>query len=225
MAVIGPLLLPRASRYVARYMEATFPPSQGMMTTVHRHSGPEAWYMLSGAQCLRTPENTIVLRSGEGGLVPPGPPMVLTSIGPETRRDLFLVLHDTSEPCRRTPTSGHRRVSVRRASRWLVNFLETLRATVEAPHLRGCVVGLNTWTRRNQLISRVSNSASSGPSTAAKRADAECPGWAVQEVEPVSNLSAANPDGCQGGRSRSLVIPRSPRQKSAVEDQEVTNPC
>ena len=97
VAVIGPLPLPPASRYVARYMEATFPPGQGMVTTVHRHSGPEAWYVLSGAQCLRTPEHTIVLRSGEGGFVPPGPPMVLTSIGPETRRALFLVLHDASE--------------------------------------------------------------------------------------------------------------------------------
>jgi quercetin dioxygenase-like cupin family protein len=98
VAVIGPLPLPRARQYIARYMEATFPPNQGMVTTVHRHSGPEAWYVLTGAQCLRTPENTVVLRSGEGGFVPPGPPMVLTSIGPETRRALFLVLHDASEP-------------------------------------------------------------------------------------------------------------------------------
>jgi quercetin dioxygenase-like cupin family protein len=98
VAVIGPLPVPRARQYIARYMEATFPPNQGMVTTVHRHSGPEAWYVLTGAQCLRTPENTMVLRSGEGGFVPPGPPMVLTSIGSETRRALFLVLHDAAEP-------------------------------------------------------------------------------------------------------------------------------
>jgi len=73
-------------------MEATFPPNRGMITTVHRHSGPEAWYVLTGAQCLRTPEQTMVLRAGEGGFVPSGPPMVLTSIGQETRRALFLVL-------------------------------------------------------------------------------------------------------------------------------------
>ena len=98
VAVIGPLPVAGARQYIARYMEATFPPNQGMVTTVHRHSGPEAWYVLTGAQCLRTPENTMVLRSGEGGFVPPGPPMVLTSIGSETRRALFLVLHDASEP-------------------------------------------------------------------------------------------------------------------------------
>jgi mannose-6-phosphate isomerase-like protein (cupin superfamily) len=98
VAVIGPLPVPRARQYIARYMEATFPPNQGMVTTVHRHSGPEAWFVLTGAQCLRTPEHTMVLRSGEGGFVPPGPPMVLTSIGSEIRRALILVLHDASEP-------------------------------------------------------------------------------------------------------------------------------
>jgi quercetin dioxygenase-like cupin family protein len=87
-----------AKRYIARYMEATFPPNQEWKTSVHRHSGPEAWYVLTGAQCLRTPEHTTVLRAGEGGFVPPGPPMVLTSIGPETRRALVLVLHDESQP-------------------------------------------------------------------------------------------------------------------------------
>ena len=98
IAAIGPLPITPARRYAARYMEATFPPNQGWRTSVHRHSGPEAWYVLTGAQCLRTPESTTVLRAGQGGLVPPGPPMVLTSIGPETRRALVLVLHDESQP-------------------------------------------------------------------------------------------------------------------------------
>lgn len=98
VAVIGPLSIPRAKQYTARYMEATFPPNRALITTVHRHSGPEAWYVLTGAQCLRTPDTTTVLRAGEGGVVPPGPPMVLTSIGPETRRSLVLVLHDASQP-------------------------------------------------------------------------------------------------------------------------------
>ena len=97
VAVIGPLPTTRAKQYTARYMEATFPANLAMRTTVHRHSGPEAWYVLTGAQCLRTPDRTTVLRAGEGGVVPPGPPMVLTSIGPETRRALFLVLHDASQ--------------------------------------------------------------------------------------------------------------------------------
>ena len=97
VAAVGPLDIPRANSYVARYMEGTFPPNQGMLTTVHRHSGPEAWYVLTGAQCLRTPDRTMVLRAGEGGTVVSGPPMVLTSIGPEIRRSFVLVLHDASQ--------------------------------------------------------------------------------------------------------------------------------
>ena len=46
VAVIGPLRVKPAAQYTARYMEAVFPP--GMQTAVHTHSGPEAWYILSG---------------------------------------------------------------------------------------------------------------------------------------------------------------------------------
>lgn len=110
VAVIGPLPVTRAQRYMARYLEATFPPNQSLTTMAHRHSGPEAWYVVTGAQCLRTPEEIMVLRAGESGIVPPGPPMVLTSIGPEIRRAFVLVLHDASEPWQTnttewTPTS------------------------------------------------------------------------------------------------------------------------
>jgi hypothetical protein len=47
---------------------------------------------------LRTPENVMVLRAGEGGFVRPGPAMLLTSIGSETRRAVLLVLHEASRP-------------------------------------------------------------------------------------------------------------------------------
>jgi quercetin dioxygenase-like cupin family protein len=79
-------------------MEAAFPPGRGLQTSVHRHSGPEAWYLVSGAQCLRTPDATTILRTGETGFVASGPPMMLTSVGPDTRRALVLVLHDSKEP-------------------------------------------------------------------------------------------------------------------------------
>jgi quercetin dioxygenase-like cupin family protein len=98
VAVIGPLPTAPAKQYTARYMEAVFPSNSAMKTSVHRHSGPEAWYVLTGAQCLRTPQRTTVIRAGQGGFVPAGPPMVLTSVGTETRRALVLVLHDMSEP-------------------------------------------------------------------------------------------------------------------------------
>jgi quercetin dioxygenase-like cupin family protein len=95
IAVIGPLMVEAGKQYTARYMEAVFPP--GGLTPVHHHSGPEAWYVLSGAQCLETPDEVLVLRAGQGGLVRQGPLMRLSSVGMETRRSVLLVLHDATQ--------------------------------------------------------------------------------------------------------------------------------
>jgi len=64
----------------------------------HRHSGPEAWYVLSGTQCLETPEGIIVARAGESAMVREGPSMNIQGVGTETRRSVLLVLHDSSRP-------------------------------------------------------------------------------------------------------------------------------
>lgn len=77
-------------------MEAVFAP--GMKPAIHRHSGPEAWYVLGGAQCLETPNGITVARAGEGAIVPQGPPMVPENEGTETRRSVLLVLHEPSQP-------------------------------------------------------------------------------------------------------------------------------
>ena len=98
VARIGSLPVLAAKQYTARFMEAVFPPGQGLQTAVHHHAGPEAWYVVSGAQCLRTPESMTVLRKGESGFVAGGPPMMLTGLGPDTRRALVLVLHDSAKP-------------------------------------------------------------------------------------------------------------------------------
>ncbi len=98
VATIGPLSVTPSKGYTARYMEAVFPPKQGMITSVHNHSGPEAWYVVTGAQCLRTPDGVQVIRAGEGGFVQAGPSMMLTSIGKDVRRAVLLVLHDSSQP-------------------------------------------------------------------------------------------------------------------------------
>jgi quercetin dioxygenase-like cupin family protein len=98
VAVIGPLPVGAAKKYTARYMQAVFPPKQALQTAVHQHSGPEAWYVTTGAQCLRTPDEVLVIRAGEGGFVRPGPSMLLTSIGTDTRRAVLLVLHDADQP-------------------------------------------------------------------------------------------------------------------------------
>ena len=97
IAVIGPLPVTAGPEYVAEYMEAVFQP--GMKSAVHRHSGPEAWYTVSGETCLETPSGTMVGRAGGPPvIVPQGPPMELTATGSVTRRSLVLILHDASQP-------------------------------------------------------------------------------------------------------------------------------
>ena len=96
VADIGPLPIKPERKYTARYMEAVF--TAGMKAAVHRHSGPEAWYLLTGTQCLETPEGMTVAHAGDTTIVPEGPPMALNSVGTETRRSVLLVLHDTTQP-------------------------------------------------------------------------------------------------------------------------------
>jgi hypothetical protein len=64
----------------------------------HRHPGPEAWYVISGAQCLETPNGLIVANAGQGAMVPEGWPMSIANVGPDTRRALVLILHRSGEP-------------------------------------------------------------------------------------------------------------------------------
>jgi len=94
VTVLGPLRVDPGKRYKAHYVESIFPP--GMKTTVHRHPGPEASYVISGSECVETPTGKIVSRAGEGAVVAEGIPMQLHNPGPETRRAVALILHDMS---------------------------------------------------------------------------------------------------------------------------------
>jgi quercetin dioxygenase-like cupin family protein len=96
VAAIGPLPITRGTEYSALYMEATMRP--GMKSAVHRHSGPEVWYTMSGETCLESPGGTQVGRVGNPVIVPGGQPMELTATGTETRRSIVLILHDASRP-------------------------------------------------------------------------------------------------------------------------------
>jgi quercetin dioxygenase-like cupin family protein len=96
VARVGPIPVTPGKSYTVRYMEATFIP--GMHTNPHRHSGAEAWFVLSGAQCLETPDGITVVRAGETALVREGPPMLLSGVGTDVRRALILVVHDSSKP-------------------------------------------------------------------------------------------------------------------------------
>jgi quercetin dioxygenase-like cupin family protein len=96
-ALIGPMSVLPGKTYVARYMESVIPPGPGG-TPVHRHPGPEAWYLLEGMQCIRTPGKTVVLHAGETAFVPGGVPMTLAHSQRATRRALVLVLQDAAQP-------------------------------------------------------------------------------------------------------------------------------
>lgn len=98
IAMIGPLPVKQDRQYTAQYMEAIFP--AGFDTTVHRHSGPEAWYTVAGQVCLETPSGKAVGGAGErNGVVVPGDvPMRLSVIGTDLRRSLVLILHDSAQP-------------------------------------------------------------------------------------------------------------------------------
>ncbi len=97
IAEIGPLPVVAGISYSAMLMEAVFNP--GMTAPTHVHSGPEAWYTLSGETCLETPEGKQIGRAGgDHVIVPGGPPMHLTATGTVQRRALVLILHDSSKP-------------------------------------------------------------------------------------------------------------------------------
>jgi quercetin dioxygenase-like cupin family protein len=96
VAVVGPLVHAADTSYTARYLEGVVPP--GERTPVHTHAGPEAWYLVAGAQCLETPEGTTVAHAGESVVVREGLPMILSSVGTDVRRTFALVLHDSAKP-------------------------------------------------------------------------------------------------------------------------------
>jgi quercetin dioxygenase-like cupin family protein len=96
VAVVGPLPHSIDKSYTARYLEAVIPP--GERTPIHTHAGPEAWYLLAGAECLETPEGISVAHAGDSAVVREGLPMILSSVGNETRNVFALVLHDSTQP-------------------------------------------------------------------------------------------------------------------------------
>lgn len=97
VAMAGPLPRFVAKEYEARYLESIRTQASVGHTPVHRHPGVEAWYVLSGGQCMQTPGKTFFIREGETGVVPAGVPMMLTSL-PHPERALVLVLQDDSQP-------------------------------------------------------------------------------------------------------------------------------
>jgi quercetin dioxygenase-like cupin family protein len=95
VAQIGPLPIAPAKEYGLRFIETAFPP--GITVPTHQHSGPEAFYVLAGEQCVETPAGVTRTRAGETAWLPGALPMSLRMTGSETRRALALILHDGTQ--------------------------------------------------------------------------------------------------------------------------------
>lgn len=97
VADIGPIAVNKNTPYDAEFLKSTFSP--GMTAPLHVHSGPEAFYALSGDTCLETPDGVQMGRGpGNSLMVRGGPPMLLMALGTETRRGFALILHDPARP-------------------------------------------------------------------------------------------------------------------------------
>ena len=96
LATVGPMTAPGGEPVIARFMQAMT--AAGATTRPHRHDGPEAFYVLSGAICMETPDGARTTAAGGTYWVAGDVPMQLTSTGDGLRRSLFVVLHAASKP-------------------------------------------------------------------------------------------------------------------------------
>ena len=97
-AIIGPLGVDPGAAYTARYLETVINAGFQDGKKGHRHPGPEAWFIVSGGQCLETPNGVMIGQAGQSMLAPEGWPMAISSLGTDTRRTVVLVLHRSNEP-------------------------------------------------------------------------------------------------------------------------------
>ncbi|WBH15908.1 cupin domain-containing protein [Sphingomonas radiodurans] len=91
--VAGPFAVAAGKPIVARFMQSVFPP--GMKTRVHRHSGPEAFYVVHGQQCMETPTERRMIEAGNTYVVAAGPHL---QAAPRGRRNLVLILAPAGAP-------------------------------------------------------------------------------------------------------------------------------
>jgi quercetin dioxygenase-like cupin family protein len=83
-----------------RVSEADFGPDLNpqLSNAIHTHSGPEFWYVLTGAQCLETPAGVMRAKAGQGMFAPADTPMQLSILGSGKRDAIFVIVHDAARP-------------------------------------------------------------------------------------------------------------------------------
>ena len=96
VALIGPLNLPAAECYTMRVASSLL--KQGASTPVHIHSGPEAWFIVVGEQCLETEKSAHRLKAGKSFVLATNQIHRGRVQSTEMRGALALVLHDSKRP-------------------------------------------------------------------------------------------------------------------------------
>jgi quercetin dioxygenase-like cupin family protein len=94
-ALVGPLKVVPGRSYDAEIAYSVMAPTDH--SRAHTHSGPEAWYVLAGGQCLETPGGAFRAMAGETMSATPNEPMELSVTGTDTARALTLVIHDSTQ--------------------------------------------------------------------------------------------------------------------------------
>lgn len=97
VAEIGPIAAVVAPEHLLRINEASGP--TGSITVVHTHPGVEAFYVLAGELCIRTPHGVSRVPAGrtDSGLHA-GTPMQISSCGSTDGRWLVMFVVDATRP-------------------------------------------------------------------------------------------------------------------------------
>ena len=95
VASIGPMQTVLDVPHTATFLQTWLVP--GMQTRVHRHEGPEALLIMSGEQCVETPNGRSRTQAGDTFIVPARTPMILYAIG-KGRRALAVIIHPSGKP-------------------------------------------------------------------------------------------------------------------------------
>jgi quercetin dioxygenase-like cupin family protein len=97
VAEVGPVPRVAASEYLLRINEATGP--VGSITAVHTHPGSEAFYVLAGEQCIRTPHGVMRVQAGQAvNGHEANTPMQVSSCGSTDLHALVMFLVDATKP-------------------------------------------------------------------------------------------------------------------------------
>jgi quercetin dioxygenase-like cupin family protein len=96
VALIGPLHLPAAEGYTMRVASSLL--KQGASTPIHIHSGPEAWFIVVGEQCLETEKSAHRLKAVKSFVLATDQINRGRVQSAEMRGALALVLHNSKRP-------------------------------------------------------------------------------------------------------------------------------